>query len=281
MSGPLPPGACDAHCHVFGPSDRFPFAPARTYTPADAPADALFALHRGLGFDHAVLVQPACYGADHGAMLDAIARADGRYRGVALLSDDCTAADIRALDAAGVRGARFNFVAHLGAPAEPVRVRRVAAMAAPFGWHVALHLRIADPPGVAGLLDTLETPFVIDHLARIDARGGADPREVAALVELLSLPGAWLKLSGADRASAGPPYDDVRPVIEALVAARPDRLLWGTDWPHPNIAGAPPDEVALLDLLCRAVPDEAQRRAILVDNPRRLFGFVPLEDELR
>lgn len=279
MSMVLPRGACDAHCHVFGPADRFPFAPARTYTPADAPAEALFALHRRLGFDRAVLVQPACHGTDHAAMLDAIARSDGRYRGVALLSRDCTGADVEALDAAGICGARFNFVAHLGPPAEPDRVRRAAALAAPFGWHMAFHLGTADLPAILPLIDTIETPFVIDHLARVDARDGVAPTDLAALTDILARPGAWLKLSGADRASSGPPYGDVLPLIEALVAVRHDRLLWGTDWPHPNIKGPVPDERDLLALLGRAVPDEATRRAILVDNPRRLFGFPPIEDE--
>jgi predicted TIM-barrel fold metal-dependent hydrolase len=269
----LPAGACDAHCHVFGPAARFPFVPERTYTPEDAPAAALMALHRALGIMHAVLVQPACYGADHRAMLNAIALSAGRYRGVALLPDHADSAEVTRLDAAGICGVRFNFVAHLGPSPSPDHIRHVAQLVAPFGWHLALHARVADLPDLRSMLEDLPVPFVVDHLARIDLRAGLKPDDLRALLDVLSLPRAWLKLSGADRASTGPPYAEAQPLLEALIEARPDRLLWGTDWPHPNIAGPIPEERNLLALLQRSARNEHELRQILIDNPRTLFRF--------
>jgi 2-pyrone-4,6-dicarboxylate lactonase len=278
MSGRLPAGACDAHCHVFGPQAVFPFAEGRTYTPADAPATALAALHKRLGLDRAVLVQPGAHGLDHSAMLDAIAKSDGAWRGVALAVQDTTEAELAALHAGGVRGLRFNFVPHLGAPPSPAGFRRLAGMAGDLGWHIALHLTLKDLSVAETYLDGLATPFVIDHMARPDAAdGGLEQPSFRRLLAVLERPAAWVKISGADRASRqGAPFADAGPFMAALIAAAPDRVVWGADWPHPNVRGDAPDEDDLVDLLLAQVEEPATLQAILVDNPARLFGFPPL-----
>jgi 2-pyrone-4,6-dicarboxylate lactonase len=278
MSGRLPAGACDAHCHIFGPQTVFPFAEGRTYTPTDAPWDALLALHRRLGLDRAVLVQPGAHGLDHSAILDAIARSDGAWRGVALAAEDATEADLAELHAGGVRGLRFNFVPHLGAPPTPAGFRRLSAMAGDLGWHIALHLTLNDLPVAETYLDGLPTPFVIDHMGRPNAAdGGPGQAGFQRLLALLERPTAWVKISGADRASRqSAPFADAAPFMDALIAAAPDRVVWGADWPHPNVRGEAPDEDDLIDLLLAVVTDPANRQAILVDNPARLFGFPPL-----
>jgi 2-pyrone-4,6-dicarboxylate lactonase len=228
MSGRLPAGACDAHCHVFGPQAVFPFAEGRTYTPADAPATALAALHKRLGLDRAVLVQPGAHGLDHSAMLDAIAKSDGAWRGVALAVQDTTEAELAALHAGGVRGLRFNFVPHLGAPPSPAGFRRLAGMAGDLGWHIALHLTLKDLSVAETYLDGLATPFVIDHMARPDAAdGGLEQPSFRRLLAVLERPAAWVKISGADRAWRAArrhdhhvrrlrPLRHSRPLIEAI-----------------------------------------------------------------
>jgi predicted TIM-barrel fold metal-dependent hydrolase len=269
-----PAGACDAHCHVFGPADRFPFAPGRSYTPPDAGADAFARLQRRLGLSRAVLVQASCHGTDNAAMVDALRRSGGRYAGVAMVDESLTADDLAQLHEAGVRGTRFNFVAHLGGAPDLDRFDRVVARVAPLGWHVVLHFDAADLPTHAGLLDRMPCPYVIDHMARVDATAGLDQAPFQALLGLLADERCWVKVSGAERLTAGggPPYDDVVPYARALIAAAPDRILWGTDWPHPNVRQMP-DDGDLLDLLADFAPDPATRDRILVDNPARLYDL--------
>jgi 2-pyrone-4,6-dicarboxylate lactonase len=275
MSLGLPAGACDAHCHIFGPQAAFPFAENRTYTPDDAPKEALKALQARLGFERAVLVQPAAHGNDHAAMLDAIAASAGAWVGVALASEDATAQDLARLHAGGIRGLRFNFVGHLGPPPSPEGFRRLAGMAGDLGWHIALHLRLQDLSVVEVYLDGLASPFVIDHMGRPDAAdGGVEQPGFQRLLALMERPNAWVKISGADRASrAGTPFADAEGFMRALVAAAPDRVVWGADWPHPNVRGEPPREQDLVALLHRLAPEAADLQAILTDNPRRLYGF--------
>jgi 2-pyrone-4,6-dicarboxylate lactonase len=269
-----PAGACDAHCHVFGPSDRFPFAPGRRYTPPDAGADDLARLQRRLGLTRAVLVQASCHGTDNAAMVDALRGAGGRYAGVAMVDETFTPDDLAELHEAGVRGTRFNFVAHLGGAPDLERFDRVVARVAPLGWHVVLHFDAADLPTYAGLLDRMPCPFVIDHMARVDAAAGLDQAPFRALLGLLADERCWVKVSGAERLTAGgaPPYDDVVPFARALVEAAPDRVLWGTDWPHPNVRHMP-DDGDLLDLVADFAPDPDARVRILVDNPARLYDL--------
>jgi predicted TIM-barrel fold metal-dependent hydrolase len=266
-----PAGACDAHCHIFGPADRFPFAPDRSYTPPDAGADDFARLQRRLGLSRAVLVQASCHGTDNAAMVDALRRSGGRYAGVAMVDETFTADDLAELHEAGVRGTRFNFVAHLGGAPDLDRFDRIVARVAPLGWHVVLHFDAADLPTYAGLLDRMPCPYVIDHMARVDATAGLDQAPFQALLGRLADERCWVKVSGAERLTAGgvPPYDDVVAFARALIDAAPDRVLWGTDWPHPNVRHMP-DDGDLLDLLAEFAPDPAIRDRILVDNPARL-----------
>jgi predicted TIM-barrel fold metal-dependent hydrolase len=270
-----PAGACDAHCHVFGPADRFPFAPDRSYTPPDAGADDLARLQGRLGLSRAVLVQASCHGTDNAAMVDALRRSGGRYAGVAMVDESFTADDLGALHDAGVRGTRFNFVAHLGGAPDLDRFDRIVTRVAPLGWHVVLHFDAADLPTHAGLLDRMPCPYVIDHMARVDATAGLDQAPFQALLRLLADERCWVKVSGAERLTAGggPPYHDVVPYARALIAAAPDHILWGTDWPHPNVRQMP-DDGDLLDLLADFAPDPATRDRILVDNPARLYDLA-------
>ena len=269
-----PPGACDAHCHVFGPAGRFPFAPTRRYTPPDAGVDDLRRLHDRLGLERAVLVQASCHGTDNAALVDALLQGKGRYAGVAMIDDATADAELDELHAAGVRGARINFVAHLGGAPDLPRFDRTVTRLAPRGWHVVLHFDAADLPTYAGLLERMPCPYVIDHMARVDAGAGLDQEPFRALLRLLGDDRCWVKVSGAERLTAvgPPPYDDVVPYARAVIAAAPDRVLWGTDWPHPNVRHMP-DDGDLVDLLADFAPDEATRSRILVDNPQRLYDF--------
>jgi 2-pyrone-4,6-dicarboxylate lactonase len=265
------PGACDAHCHVFGPGDRFPYAPNRSYTPPDAPKEKLAALHRHLGLSRAVLVQASCHGTDNRAVLDAIASSNGAWRGVAMVGKEVTERELNALHAGGVRGARFNFVAHLGGAPDLKAVDSVLARIAPLGWHVVLHLDAGDILTYRDFLSRLRIPFVIDHMGRIDARHGLDQQPFKLLLELMQNELAWVKVSGCDRiSSAGKPYHDAIPFARILIEAAPDRVLWGTDFPHPNVRVMPNDG-ELVDLFAAFCSDETLRRKVLVDNPTRLY----------
>lgn len=270
-----PPNACDAHCHVFGPAHRFPFAPDRSYTPPDAGLEDFVALQSRLGLTRAVFVQASCHGTDNAAMVDALQRGAGRYAGVAMIDDATTDAELEHLHAAGVRGARFNFVQHLGGAPDLATFWRLVGRVSPLGWHVVLHLDAKDLPRYRQLIDQLPTPFVIDHLARVDAAVGLDQEPFHALLDLLEDDRCWVKISGAERLTAGgaPPYDDVAPLMQAAIDVAPDRILWGTDWPHPNVRHMP-DDGDLLDLLTSVAPDTRTRDRILVDNPARLYDFA-------
>jgi predicted TIM-barrel fold metal-dependent hydrolase len=268
----LPPGACDAHCHVFGPAARFPYAPSRRYTPQDAPREALAALHAHLGVERAVIVQASCHGTDNRAMLDAIATAPGaRYRGVAIVDDSFGDAGYDALHRGGVRGVRFNFVKHLGGTPDMDVFARVIDRVKDRGWHVVLHLDAPSIVSLAEMIRALPLPFVIDHMGRVPAAAGVDQPPLRALLELAKLDLCWIKVCGAERISM-PPYAEAVPIARAIVAAAPDRVLWGTDFPHPNPTHEA-DEADLVDLVPQFVSSEAGQRRLLVDNPARLYGF--------
>jgi predicted TIM-barrel fold metal-dependent hydrolase len=267
-----PPGACDTHCHVFGPGDVFPYAPDRAYTPPDNGYENLVALHRILGIERAVIVHASCHGSDMAVTLDAIARSGGTMRGVCVVDPGVTDAELAQLHAGGIRGVRFNFVKHLGGMPDMVFFQRVLAQVEPLGWHVVLHLDAQDVVPLAPVISAIRIPFVIDHMGRVRAKDGLDQPAFRQLQELMRNPLAWVKVCGAERiSSAGAPFRDALPFIRALAAQAPDRLLWGTDWPHPNIAGDMPNDGDLVDLLAEAIEDEALRRRILVDNPTRLY----------
>jgi 2-pyrone-4,6-dicarboxylate lactonase len=267
----LPPGACDAHCHVFGPAARFPYAPGRRYTPADAPKEMLRALHDHLGVERAVIVQASCHGTDNAAMLDCIASYPKRYRGVAIVDDSFTDADFDKLDAGGVRGVRFNFVRHLGGAPDMAVFARVIDRIKQRGWHVVLHLDAPDIIPLSGMIRKLPLPFVIDHMGRVPAAAGVDQPPLRALIELSRLENCWIKVCSAERISL-PPYAAAVPIAQALVEAAPERVLWGTDFPHPN-ATHEADEADLVDLIPQFTSDAAQQHRLLVENPARLYGF--------
>lgn len=268
----LPPGATDAHCHVFGPAGKFPYAANRRYTPEDAPKEMLAALHARLGVGRAVIVQASCHGTDNAAMLDCIASDPRRYRGVAIVDDTFTGADYDKLDAGGVRGVRFNFVKHLGGAPDLGVFNRVIDRIKGRGWHVVLHLDAPDIVPLTPTIRALPLPFVIDHMGRVPAAAGVEQPPLRALLELARLENCWIKVCGAERISM-PPYAMAVPIARALVEALPARVLWGTDFPHPNATHAA-DEADLVDLVPQfAVAPLAQQR-LLVDNPARLYGFA-------
>jgi 2-pyrone-4,6-dicarboxylate lactonase len=267
----LLPGACDAHCHVFGPGARFPYAPGRRYTPEDAPKEALAALHAHLGVSRAVIVQASCHGTDNAAMLNAIAAAPETTRGVAVVDDTFEERALETLYAGGVRGVRFNFVRHLGGAPDMDVFHRVIGRIAPLGWHVVLHMDAPDIVPLTPMMRALAVPFVIDHMGRVDAGLGPAQPALDALLEVARLDGCWIKVSGAERISA-PPFTAAVTIAARILAAIPDRVLWGTDFPHPNLKIAV-DEADLVDLVpAIATTADAQRR-LLVDNPARLYGF--------
>ncbi|HSQ04488.1 MAG TPA: amidohydrolase family protein [Burkholderiales bacterium] len=274
-----PPGACDGHCHIFGPGNRFPYSPKRTYTPPDAPKEKLAALHRHLGLSRAILVQASCHGSDNSAMLDAMAWSKGAWRGVAMVDRNVGDAQLEALNAGGVRGVRFNFVAHLGGAPDLKAVNEVLARIEPLGWHAELHLDALDIRVYREFLDKLRVPFLIDHMGRVEAKHGLDQQPFHELLDLMRNELAWVKVSGGDRVSStGKPYHDAIPFARTLIETAPDRVLWGTDFPHPNVKVMPNDG-ELVDLFAAFCTDETLRRKVLVDNPTRLYWPEEQKDE--
>ena len=268
----LPRDTCDTHVHIWGPFDRFPLAKGAPYTPPERTSNDLVALHERLGVDRAVIVQTTVYKSDNRAMLDGIALSNGRWRGVALIDESFDDAAFRALHEGGVRGVRFGFVKHLGGVPDLALVRRTAARIAPMGWHLVLHLDAGNIPEFLDFFSEFGLPVVVDHMGRVPVRDGLDQTPFRLLLELLKRPNWWVKVSGAERISeTGPPFADAIPFAQRLIAAAPDRVLWGTDWPHPNVRWEP-DEADLVDLLPRFAGAAALQR-VLVDNPARLYGF--------
>jgi 2-pyrone-4,6-dicarboxylate lactonase len=267
----LPPGATDAHCHVFGPGDKFPYAPNRRYTPDDAPKEMLRALHNHLGIERTVIVQASCHGSDNRAMLDAIADDPKRIRGVAIVDSTFGDAEYKTLHDGGVRGARFNFVKHLGGTPDMALFQRTADRIKDMGWHIVLHLDAPDIVPLSEMIRKLPLPFVIDHMGRVPGKDGVNQAPLKALLELAKLENCWIKVCGAERISF-PPYSEAVPIAQAIISAAPDRVLWGTDFPHPNPSHEA-DEADLVDLVPQFMPDELAQKRLLVDNPARLYGF--------
>jgi len=276
----LPAGTVDAHCHVFGPGDAFPFAPERKYTPCDAGKDQLFALRDHLGVSRNVIVQATCHGADNRAMVDAVRSAAGRARGVATVRPDVTDAELRELDEAGVRGVRFNFVRRLVDAAPTAELAAIAERVAPLGWHVVVYFEAADFPELEGFFGALPTPVVVDHMGRPDVTKPADGAEFARFLRFVERNDVWVKVSCPERLTVtGPPardgernaYTDVVPFARTVVAEFPDRVMWGTDWPHPNLTDHMPDDGLLVDHVPHVAVTADQRQKLLVDNPLRLY----------
>ena len=283
----LPPDACDAHCHVFGPAAKFPYAADRSYTPPDAPVENLRKLHARLGISRAVIVHASCHGTEMDVTLDAIASSNGAYRGVACVEDSVTDGALERLHSGGIRGIRFNFVKHLGGVPDLAVFYRLLARIKPLGWHIVLHFDADDILAQRELLGRIDVPFIIDHMGRVKAAEGLEQRPFQSLLDLFrNNPLAWIKVCGAERVSSGVrPFRDAVPFAQALIAVDSARILWGTDWPHPDSAAVPgrkPTEVTplyqiddgrLLNQLAVWAPDAAVRKTILVDNPVRLYGF--------
>jgi 2-pyrone-4,6-dicarboxylate lactonase len=275
MTSLLPPSACNAHCHVFGPASVFPYATGASFVPqADAPKEDLYALNDRLGLQRCVVVQSACHGFDNRATQDALASRPADYRGIALLPTDVADAELERLDDAGFRGVRFNFMGHLGRHTPIEEVLSLAQRLAPLGWHLQIH---GDPALLTDLAPALKhspVPIVIDHIGRIDAAGGLDQPDFKALLRLMDDERFWVKVSGMDRITRlGPPYADAQPFARKLVADFGDRVVWGNDWPHPNHAGPVPNEQQLVDLIGEIAPHQNALHALMVSNPERLYQF--------
>ncbi|SIO03136.1 amidohydrolase family protein [Vannielia litorea] len=269
----LPEGAVDAHCHVFGPSPEFPFAPERKYTPCNAGKDKLFELRDYLGFSRNVIVQATCHGKDNRAMVDACRTAGDLARGIASVGPDVPDADLAEMDAAGVRGVRFNFVKRL-VDATPKEVFiGIAERIKELGWHIVVYFEAQDLEDLVPFLESLPTVLVVDHMGRPDVSKGVDHPDFQRFIDLMARnENIWSKVTCPERLSLqGPPYDDVIPYCQAIVERFPDRVLWGTDWPHPNMKSHMPDDGALVDYIPKIARTPEQQRKLLIDNPMRLY----------
>jgi 2-pyrone-4,6-dicarboxylate lactonase len=268
-----PPGAVDAHCHVFGPEAKFPYARERKYTPCDAPKEKLFELRRFLGFAKNVIVQASCHGTDNSALIDALEGSNNEARGVAVVSPKITDRELSALHRSGVRGVRFNFLPRLVDDTPHEVLLGIADRIKSMGWHTVVYFEAPSLERITPFLKALPTTIVLDHMAVPDAKKGADHPDFQRFLAMVAEnKNVWVKVTCPERISAkGPPYDDVVPFARALVERFPERVLWGTDWPHPNMTTHVPDDGALVDMIPKFAPTPAQRKALLVDNPMRLY----------
>jgi 2-pyrone-4,6-dicarboxylate lactonase len=268
-----PPGAVDAHVHVFGPEAEFPFSPKAKYHPEDATPEMLFALRDHLGFSRNIIVQASCHGTDNAATLAGIAKSGGLARGVAVVDPDIGIEELKALHDGGIRGVRFNFLKRLVDNAPKDKFLEIAHKIAPLGWHVVVYFEADILEELIPFLEAIPTIIVVDHLGRPDIAQGPDGADITAFKQLLDThPNIWTKVSGAERLSVqGPPFDDFVAVIRPVVERYPDRVLWGTDWPHPNMEHRIPDDGQLVDVLPRIAPTAELQRKLLVDNPMRLY----------
>ena len=277
----LPAGAVDAHCHVFGPGDLFPYAPERKYTPCDASKEQLFALRDHLGFDRNVIVQATCHGSDNRALVDALKASKGKARGVATVSRDVTDAELLDMHAAGVRGTRFNFVKRLADFTPREVLLEIAHRIAPLGWHVVVYFEAQDLPELYDFFTALPTTVVVDHMGRPDVSKPVDGPQFALFRKMMrEHDNVWSKVSCPERLSITGPraldgeqhaYQDVVPFARMLVETFPQRVLWGTDWPHPNLKDHMPDDGLLVDFIAQIAPTAQLQQQLLVDNPTRLY----------
>lgn len=272
-----PPGAVDAHCHVFGPMAQFPFSAKAKYLPEDAGPDMLFALRDHLGFAKNVIVQASCHGTDNAATLDAIAKSGGKARGVAVVDPDISDADLAALHAGGMRGIRFNFLKRLVDNAPKDKFLEVAGRL-PQGWHVVIYFEADILEELRPFIAAIPVPVVVDHMGRPDVSQGPDGPDMRAFRALLeSRDDIWFKPTCPDRLDAikagggGDPWDNFASAIAPLVADYPDRCIWGTDWPHPNMDDEIPDDGHIVDMIPRIAPTPELQHKLLVANPERLY----------
>ncbi len=271
----LPAGSVDAHCHVFGPGADFPYAPERKYTPCDAGKDHLFALRDHLGFARNVVVQATCHSADNRAMVDALLHSNGKARGVATVRPDISDAELAAMHDAGVRGVRFNFVKRLVDPKPDQYYRGIIDKISALGWHIVVYFEAADLEERWDFFTSIPTTVVVDHMGRPDVTKRVDGPEFETFLSFMERDNIWTKVTCPERLSKMPPpeYADFVPFARHVVKHFPDRVLWGTDWPHPNLnmVGHMPDDGALVDLIPAIAPTVELQRKLLVDNPMRLY----------
>ncbi len=270
----VPAGAVDAHCHVFGPGDTFPFAPERKYTPCDASWEQLFALRDFLGFEKNVVVQATCHGSDNSALLDVLKRANGKARGVVTVKPDISVDELKAMDALGVRGVRFNYVKRLVDPKPDDYYREIIEKIRPLGWHVVLYFEPADLKEKKDFFNSLNIPLVIDHMGRPDVTKPVDNEEFEMFLDFMrENPNVWCKVSCPDRLThtGSPAYADVVPFAKRIVEEFPDRVLWGTDWPHPNMKKEMPDDGILVDYVPSIATTPELQEKLLVTNPNNLY----------
>ncbi len=269
-----PRGSVDAHCHVFGPGDRFPFAAERKYTPCDAPKEKLWELRDFLGFQRNVIIQATCHGADNRALVDALRHSGGRARGVAVVDSSTTSNQLESLHTAGVRGLRFNFVKRLVDSQSHDELGDIAERIGPLGWHIEIYFEAQDLPELYDFFASLPTTAVVDHLGRPDVTKPVDGEDFELFVKLMQEnENFWSKVSCPERLSVvGPPgYDDVVPFARRVIEAFSDRVIWGTDWPHPNMKSHMPDDGKLVDFIPKIATTTELQKKLLVDNPLRLY----------
>ena len=269
-----PPLACDAHCHIFGPAARFPYAPDAAYWPPDSPFEGLQKLHSILGIERAVIVHASCHGSDMRVTLDGIARSKGRYRGTAIIDEGFSEKDFQRMHEGGIRGVRFNFVKHLGDRPDMAFFKRTVERVKGMGWHLILHLDATDLAEFSELFRKIPVPMVIDHMGRVKAADGLDQPAFTVLLDWMRQDNFWVKVCGPERVSSiGPPFTDAVPFARRLIEVAPERILWGTDWPHPNVGKHMPNDGDLMDLFAQMAPTPELQKKILVDNPAWLYGF--------
>ncbi|WP_435140458.1 amidohydrolase family protein [Pseudopelagicola sp. nBUS_19] len=269
----LPKGAVDAHCHVFGPYPEFPFAPERKYTPCNAGKDRLFALRDYLGFERNVIVQATCHGRDNNAMVDACRSGGDKARGIASVGPSISVDELREMDEAGVRGVRFNFVKRLVDTTPKEVFLSIAEKIEKLNWHIVVYFEAADLEELIPFLKQLPTTIVVDHMGRPDVTKGVNHPDFQRFIDLMDeLPTLWSKVTCPERLTVwGPPYKDVIPFYQAIVDRFEDRVLWGTDWPHPNMKSHMPDDGTLVDYIPKIARTSTQQQKLLVDNPMRLY----------
>lgn len=277
----LPVGSVDAHCHVFGPHEQFPYAPERKYTPCDASKEQLFALRDHLGFSRNVIVQATCHGSDNSALVDALIASKGLARGVATVKGSITDEQLESLHNAGVRGVRFNFVKRLVQETPREELDIIIDKIAKLGWHIVIYFEADDLPRLWDFFTTIKTPVVVDHMGRPDVTKPVDGEEFELFVQLMKEnPNFWCKVSCPERLSKTGPkalngernaYQDVVPFAKKVVELFPDRVLFGTDWPHPNLKDHMPDDGLLVDYIPQIAPTRELQEKLLVNNPMRLY----------
>lgn len=273
----LPSGTIDCHAHIFGPVQKYPLSPARGYTPPEASLETFLALHKTLGgIERAVLTQPSVYGTDNSCMLDAVAEMDGRFLAVVAVDADVTDKELEDFHARGARGARVNIVDPGGNPFDGMgAVHKFTDRIKDLGWHLELLIHVHEFEDLRATFNALPVPVSVGHLGYMKTDNGIGHPGFREFLDTVRDGNTWVKLSGSYRVTTSPatPYDDVTPFARAIIEANPDRVIWGTDWPHPFMKGNMPNDGALLDQLTDWAPDPAVRKKILVDNGEALFGF--------